>query len=171
MDINNSIFPEKIVRTTGSNGTSFTSQVYSFENWGNLSLISLFYFLAVLSVIAPLASGLLLLFYALSIDRIPTFCSHNFFGGIVALYLLIDIHKGWIFSELIDVFTEPHEFNRVINFQLALLIIHTLLFFGGGVVYNLCLRSKFLSFLLIGAMLYLSYYISIFLIANHIVKI
>jgi len=171
MDINNSIFPEKIVRTTGSNGTSFTSQVYSFENWGNLSLISLFYFLAVLSVIAPLASGLLLLFYVLSIDRIPTFCSHNFFGGIVALYLLIDIHKGWIFSELIDVFTEPHEFNRVINFQLALLIIHTLLFFGGGVVYNLCLRSKFLSFLLIGAMLYLSYYISIFLIANHIVKI
>ena len=171
MDINNNIFPEKIVRTTGSDGTSFTSQIYSFENWGNLSLIGLFYFLAVLSVIAPMASGLLLLFYALSINRIPTFCSHNFFGGIIALYLLIDIHKGWIFSVLIDVFTDPDEFKMVINFQLALLITHTLLFFAGGIIYNFCLRSKFISFLAIGFMLYLSYFISMFLISNHIVKI
>ncbi len=171
MDINNSIFPEKIVRTTGSDGTSFTSQVYSFENWGNLSLISLFYFLAVVSLIAPMASALFLLFYVFSIDRIPTFCSHNFFGGIIALYLLIDIHKGWIFSVLIDVFTEPDEFKTVINFQLGLLITHTLLFFLGEVVYNLCFRSKFISFLAVGAILYFSYLVSTFLIFNHIVKI
>jgi hypothetical protein len=171
MDINNNIFPEKIVRTTGSDGSDFTSRIYSFENWGNLSLIGLFYFLAVLSVVAPLASGIFLLCYVLSIDRIPTFCSNNFFGGLVALYLLIDIHKGWIFSELIDVFTEPEEFKRVINFQLALLITHTFLFFGGSIVYNLCFRSKFISFLAIGFMVYLSYSIAIFLISNNIVKI
>ena len=171
MDINNSIFPDKIVRTTGSNGTSFTSQVYSFENWGNLSLISLFFFLGIVSVIAPLASALFLVFYVFSIDRIPTFSSHNFFGGIIALYLLIDIHKGWIFSILIDMITEPDDFKKVVMFQLGLLITHTILFFGGGVVYNLCLRSKFISFLVIGAMLYLSYLISMFLISNHIVKI
>jgi hypothetical protein len=118
-----------------------------------------------------MASALFLLFYVFSIDRIPNFSSHNFFGGIIALYLLIDIHKGWIFSVLIDIFTEPDDFKKVVMFQLGLLITHALLFFGGGVVYNLCLRSKFISFLAVGAILYFSYLVSMFLITNHIVKI
>jgi hypothetical protein len=171
MDINNSIFPEKIIRTTGADGSKFTSQVYSFENWGNLSLISLFYFLGVLSVVAPFASAILLLFYVFSIDRIPSYCSHNFFGGLISLYLLIDIHKGWLFSVLIDIFTDPIEFKKVIYLQLGLLILHTILFFFGNVIYTFCFRNKFISFLVIAFMLYLTYNFSIFLIINKIVKI
>jgi hypothetical protein len=171
MDINNNIFPEKIIRTTGSDGSNFTSRIYSFENWGNLSLIGLGYFFAVLAVIAPFASLVLLLFYTLSIDRIPSYCSHNFFGGIFSLYLLFDIHKGWLLSVLIDIFTEPEEFKQVIYLQIGLLILHTLLFFFGNLVYTLCLRSKFISFLAISFMVYISYNLGMFLITNNIIKI
>ena len=45
-----SIFPEKIVKTRGSDGTSFTSEIYSLENWANLGILgfaiaAFFYFI------------------------------------------------------------------------------------------------------------------------------
>ena len=155
-----SIFPEKTIRTTGNDGTKYTSQVYSFEGWGTLSFYSMIFMIIFTGILAPFVSVIFLLLFAIYMNVEPIPNSHNVFGILGSIYMMIDIYNHWFLSFILRIFFDVELITQTICFNMALIITHLVLLLLGSDFYGLCGRSKFIGFIVIGIMVYFSYQFS-----------
>lgn len=143
------LYPEKVITTYGSDGSKHTSFVYSLESWATLSLFDFLGLFVGIAIAGPLASSVFLLFYLLNITNKPVPNSHNFFGGLAALYFLIDYHYGWLLSQLIGCLFSMENQYLMLYFNLALLLLHTTLFFYGERLVHIVENNKITAILLV----------------------
>lgn len=164
-----SLVPERVVTTYGNDGSKHTSFVYSLETWATFNLFNIFVYVGFILFLIPVISGIFLLFFILYINAKPLPNSHNFFGGISSFYLLIDYHNGWLISSLIGCFFSYRYQYWMMNVNMALLIVHTFLFFFGKqfVAMN---GNKASSVLYIIGLTAVSFIGCRFLIDNHIIS-
>ena len=166
-----SILPEKIVRSKGSNGTSFTSEIYSFETWSNITfmgfLIALFFGLA--SV--PILSAFMILLFCIDIDIDEKPYGLCLLGLVVSAYLLIDIANGWPASKVIRFFNDDNSISGyIVYINGATLIGNIILLVSANTIFSISGKSSFVSLILMSLITFLSYFVSMF-IFNHVIKI
>lgn len=160
------LVPEKVVSTYGNDGSKHTSFVYSLESWATLNLFSIFAVIAFMLTFIPVASAIFLLFYLLRIHVRPLPNSHNLFGALASLYLLIDYHNGWVMSSLIGCFFS-HQYQYLMLYaNLALFFTNTILLFLGTTILGDS-KSKIASILAVFILFIISFFISKGLIDNH----
>jgi len=161
-----SLVPEKVVSTYGNDGSKHTSFVYSLESWATLNLFSIFSVVAFILTFIPIASVIFFFFYLLRIHVRPLPNSHNLFGALASLYLLIDYHNGWVMSRLIGCFFS-HQYQYLILYaNLALLFTHTILLFLGTTILG-STRSRVASMIAVLVLFIISFFISKGLIDSH----
>ena len=164
-----SLVPEKVITTYGNDGSKHTSFVYSLESWATFNLFSIFAITAFMLTLIPIVSAIFLLFLLLRIDVRPLPNSHNLFGGIASLYLLIDYHNGWFVSELLGCFFSNQHQYWILYGNLALLFIHVFLFIFGNTLITL-IKNKTWFFFIIFVLLVLSLLVSRILIDNNFIS-
>lgn len=163
------LVPEKVITSYGNDGSKHTSFVYSLETWATFNLFSIFAILAFMLTLIPIVSAIFLIFLLLRIDAKPLPNSHNFFGGLAALYLLIDYHNGWLISRLIGCFFSYQYQYWMLYGNLALLFTHTFLFFLGDNIVAIT-KTKVGSILIIILLVILSLITSRILIDNNFIS-
>lgn len=168
--VNVGIEPEHVVVTKGSDGSSHTSFMYTLENWATVSSIGLIPAIFMMVVLPPLASAIFLLTYLILFDTRFLPKLFNLIGGLAALYLLIDYHNGWIISQIVGCFFSKKHQYWILYGNLALLILHTLLFFFGGVLVRCAGYEKNLAIAYIGLLGYLLYLVSRVIIDHEIIS-
>ena len=169
MDKNLNILPEKIVRTTDSEGKSFFSEIYSIDAWGDIGFIGLIFILFIFAIFAPVFAALVLLFYCLGINGKAE--GLNVIGVLTSAYVLFDLRKDWFISQLMTLFYDLKETQYVIYINAAMFLTHLIMLFIGNSFYNLTGRNKFISFVMILVVSLLSYYLAVFLIENNIINV
>lgn len=170
-NLGSNIFPEKVVKTTGSNGTSYTSDVYSFEAWTNITLIYLVCMLIFIGISAPFTAAIFMIFYCRRINVKPVPTSHNLFGALAAIYMLVDYHFHWFFSEVIKLFFSHDNFMRVLYLNLALAIMHIILLLTGDGISKLADDNRGVATAYVIFFTILAYRLAIALIDNKIIHI
>ena len=163
------IAPEKVVKTTASDGTTFLTEIYSFDAYRENTFLKFIVIAIVAGLIAPGISALLLLFFCIDVQRKPIVL--NIIGILVPIYLLIDIHNGWIISLLMSLFFDDTEYRYVIYLNGGMILAHLICLIEHVRIYNLAKENKmsfFLSFLVISIV---CYFISFLVISNNIIEI
>lgn len=158
-----SIFPEKIVRTRGTSDGGFISEVYTLEAWGNLGCLGICILLFIFTTVLPAVSAILALLFCIDIDRSDRPHSLNIIGILLSIYLLIDIHNDWVISFLFNVVFSPNEMERVIHINHASILTNILVLIFSDLIFNLSGKNNFVSFLIISAILFASYQLSVFI--------
>lgn len=167
-DINN-IFPDEIVRTRGSDGTSYTSNVYSFETWKNLGFISILLILLTIAILGPVISVVFLILYAISIDKRPIILP--IIGLLISAYILVDMSNGWILSRMMSPFFNPQERLYMLYLNGGLVITNIILTLIGYEFYVISAGNKLLSFLYIAGITLVSYHLFEYLFVHKIINI
>lgn len=163
------IFPEKIIRTTGEDGTSYTSRVYSLETWRNLGFLGVILMILLVALFGPIVPALFLLFYCIDIHRDPKLWNILAIG--VAIYMLIDLHNGWILSIIMSPFYNAKELIYVTYVCGAMILANIVVLFFGPVFYSISHGKKFLSFLYVVGVSIICYSISKYVFTHNIIKI
>ena len=161
-----SIFPEKIVKTRGSDGTSFTSEIYSLENWANLGIlgfaIAAFFILSFI----PLLSALMLLLFCMDIDSDDKPYGLCIFGILISFYILVDINNGWIVSKILHFFYDKDKMHYVINLNLASLITCVVALIFSNTIFFMSAKNNFISFIYIAVIFFIAYLFSDAVLSN-----
>lgn len=167
-----SVLPEKIIRTRGEDGKSYTSEIFSLDNWLNLNISTILLIPAILIFIVfiPAISAFMLLIFCFKIDRDPKPVGYCISGLLVSLYLILDIHKGMIVSTIVAFFYNATETHYVIYFNGATLLSNFIVLLFSNTLYTMSGKSNFISFIYIALVTFFSYMISCF-VFNHIIKI
>lgn len=155
--MNPNIFPEKIVRTTGTSG-GFMSEVYDIKTWGNLGFIGIVFLLAIVAIFAPVFAGLLLLYQCLTKSDGDE--GINIFSILFAIYILIDIKRKWFISIIMSPFYDSKEIIEVININGSLILLNLILLFFGGLIFKAFGQSRFIYFLFTGIVGFVLYALS-----------
>jgi hypothetical protein len=142
-----SIFPEKIVRSSGSDGTSFISEIYSLESWAEMGFWGIAFMVFFGTFISPFIAPIFLLFYCIEANKNPI--GLNVIGIFLPMYLLIDMHKGWLISILMIPLFSHEEIQFIKYVSAASILMHILILLFGQLVYNLCGKSRIIFFVLI----------------------
>jgi hypothetical protein len=134
--MDNNIFPEKIVRTTSADGSIMTSAVYTLEAWSNITIFGLIINLFLIGIFMPFVSALFLLFFCFGVKTRPIPNSHNLFGLLSSLYILIDFYKKWIFSSFIEIFFKTENIHEIQYINTGLLMVHFILLLFGQKIFD-----------------------------------
>lgn len=161
-----SIFPEKIVKTRGSDGTSFISEIYSLESWAEMGFWGISFMIFFGTFLSPFIGPLFILFYCIEANRTPL--ALNVIGIFLPLYLLIDIHHGWLVSILmIPLFT--HEQISLITYASATsILMHSVLLLIGDKLFNLCGKNRLILFIVICVATFIAYPVGKYFITHNI---
>jgi len=151
------IGPEKIVRTRKGSDGDYHSEIYSFENWLNGGCFALVLIFAISIAIAPVAGLIFLVIYCLNKDE-------DWFSPIVPLitsiYLLIDIKKGWIASDLMSIFYGAKGLTFALKNSITTIIVSLLNVFFGNQLYAFSNESNSL-FLFLTLLIYWGCYLMV----------
>ncbi len=161
-----SIFPEKIVQTTGSDGTSFISQIYSLESWAEMGFWGIAFMTFFGTFLSPFIGPLFLLFYCIEANNTPI--GLNVIGIFLPLYLLIDISKGWLISILMIPLFTPEQILLIQYISATSILMHILILLFGQLVFTLCGKSKIILFIIMAATTVLAYPIGKYFITHNI---
>lgn len=163
-----SVLPEKIIRTRNSDGSKSNSEIYSLDNWLNLNVSSILLIplILIFIIFIPAISAFMLLSFCLKIDRKEKPIGLCIFGGLFSLYLLLDIHKGWILSTIIDFFYNKTEMPHVIYLNGATFITSFFVLLYSDSIFEKSGKSKFISFLYIAAITLFFYLLSSYKLNN-----
>lgn len=118
-----------------SNGR-YTTQEWSAEEMFNYDIMK-FCIIAVLgTLLSVLTSGICLLIRLYEYEENEK--APNIWGGIVALYLLIDYWRGWFITFVLNIIEDTETIKLMMVCNFAILITHILiLIFGDTVFYNI----------------------------------
>lgn len=165
-----SIFPEKVVKTRGSNGTSFTSEIYSLESWTNLNILGFAIISFFVLSFIPLLAALMLLLFCIDIDsdNKPYFLC--VLGILISFYILVDINNGWIISKIIIFFYDKQRMHYVISLNIASLITSVVLLIFSNTIFFMSVKNNFISFIYIAVIFFIAYIFSDTVLTN-IIKI
>jgi hypothetical protein len=165
-----SLFPEKIVRTRGSDGTSFTSEIYSLETWTNITFMGFFVVLFFAMAIVPILSAIMILLFCIDIDRDSKPYGLPLLGLIISAYILIDIANNWPVGKVIRFLNDGKITDYIVYINGATLIGNLILLISADMIFKESGKSTFVSFLLMVIITFFAYLFSMFVFDN-IIKI
>ncbi len=143
------LFPEKIIRTRDADGNMITSEVYSFESWGNMRfagfLIALFFAVA----LAPFFSSVMVLFYLINTPRDST--RYHLYGLATSTYVVIDNKFQWLLSIFMQMKFDVIEMQNIFYLNIATGFINLALIFCGEDFFEETKGNKLLLFLYLAA--------------------
>jgi hypothetical protein len=164
--MNNNIFPSHIVRTTNSDGSNSSSEIYSIEAIANQGLLFIIFWLILFGLFFPFVSVILGLIYIYIADESPKLLS--LFGIAICVYLLYDIKHEWFLSLLISQFSTGGELNNYVKITMGMLIVHSIYLLFGDILFELSFRKHWL-FLIYSIIIWISsYFIGCFILTDFI---
>lgn len=141
----NNLFPEKIIKTRDSEGKSVFSEVYTFQSWGNLTILEWVFILIIGALVGPFFSLLLLVFYCLDAQKTPII--YNVMGILASIYIILDINFDWFLTFVMKLIFTPKELHQIMCLNASLLITHSLLLFIGDSLFDVSGKNKFWLFI------------------------
>lgn len=161
-----SIFPEKVVRTRGSDGTSFISEIYSLDSWAEMGFWGIAFMIFFGTFISPFIGPLCLLMYCFEANSKPI--GLNMIGILFPLYLLIDIHNGWIISIIMISLFKKEEIPIIEYVSATSILLHICLLLWGNLMFNILGKNRIIFFLILSVFSLLAYPIGKYMIVHDI---
>ncbi len=99
MSDNFNIWPDHVIQTRNADGTSTKSDMYSLDAYRNLGFLGVIGVVILLALFSPIVGAFCLILYCVDISRNPI--GLNVISLLASLYFLIDLHNGWLISQLV----------------------------------------------------------------------